>query len=158
MNMDKPKRLYHASHDVTIEVLQPHNKSPRYSGEVDLVFATPHEPLAAMFLAPRGIPIEIGIYGPKYALFIESDEATFTKKDKGGAIYTLPSDTFNTDTVHGMKEIEWYSEVSVKPLSKTVYKTAIEALEKYSVSKYFVDAETMKKIREDPAHALDLVE
>lgn len=155
--MEKPKKLYHASPDINVEEFEPRNNSPRYNGETNLVFATPHEALAAMFLAPRDISIEIGIYGHKYVIFIEADEPTFIRKDKGGAIYTLPSQSFKTDTVHGMKEIEWYSEIPVNPLSKIVYKTSIEAMDKFGVKRYFVDSQTMKKIRKDPGDALNLV-
>lgn len=155
--MDKPQKLYHASQDVNIVEFEPRNESPRYSNEVNLVFATPHEALAAMFLSPRDIPIEIGIYGNKYVIFIQEEEKTFQKKDKGGAIYVLPSDSFETDTIHGMKEIEWYSKEPVKPIGKTIYETSSEAMDKFHITKYFVDPETMNKIRQNPSDALDLV-
>lgn len=155
--MDKPQNLYHASTSTDIEEFEPRNNSPRYSGEVNLVFATPSEALAAMFLAPADIPIEISIYGDEYVLFIESDRKTFQKKDRGGAIYTLPTDSFETDNVHGMKEIEWYSKVPVRPIAKKIYNTSVEAMDKYNIKRYFVSHQTMDKIRKNPADALNLV-
>lgn len=155
--MDKPQNLYHASSRTNIEEFEPRNNAPRYSGEVSLVFATPREALAAMFLAPADIPIEISIYGNEYILFIESDPQTYQEKDGGGAIYTLPTDSFETDHVHGMKEIEWYSKVPVKPISKTIYKTSTEALDEFNIKRYFVSHQTMEKIRKNPADALNLV-
>jgi hypothetical protein len=155
--MDKPKYLYHSSPNTAIVEFEPQNEFPRYEGEVNLVFATPHLAVAAMFLIPRHIPTEISVYGDTYVAFINSNEADYSLSDNGGAIYSLPVDTFETDAVDGMGEIEWVSNVPVKPLFKEVFKTSIEAMNKYNVVRYFVSEATLKKIQENTANGLRLV-
>jgi hypothetical protein len=155
--MNRPTKLFHASPSTDILEFEPRNEYPRYTGEANLVFATPHEELAAMFLSPRTINTEIGIYDDEYVIFINADEGTYAKHDRGGAIYSLPVETFETDTNSGMKENEWYSKMSVKPIDKTVYRTSIEAMEKFNVKRYFVDDDTFEKIRSNPADALKFV-
>jgi hypothetical protein len=155
--MNRPTKLFHASPSTDILEFEPRNEYPRYAGEADLVFATPHEELAAMFLSPRGISTEIGIYDGLYVIFINADEAAYAEQDHGGAIYSLPVETFEMDTDNGMRENEWYSKSPVKPLGKTVYRTSIEAMEKFNVRRYFVNDDTFQRIRENPANALKLV-
>jgi hypothetical protein len=156
--MNRPTRLFHASPSTDISELEPRNEYPRYTGESNLVFATPHEELAAMFLSPRTINTEIGIYDDEYVIFINADEATYAEQDQGGAIYSLPIETFETDTTSGMRENEWYSKTPVKPIDKTVYRTSFEAMEKFNVKRYFVDDDTFQKIKSNPPDALKLVE
>jgi hypothetical protein len=155
--MKKPEKLYHASHDTNIVEFEPRNESPRYIGEVDLVFATPHPGIAAMFLAPKDIPIEISVYGDKYVAFINSNEQEYALKDKGGAIYTLPVDTFETDQKNGMGEAEWVSKVPVKPITTIIFKSSLEAMHSYGVEKHFVSDAVFEEIRKDPGNALGLV-
>ena len=155
--MNKPEFLYHASSDPDILEFQPQNESPRYNGDVNLVFATPHPGIAAMFLAPKDIPIEISIYSDRYVTFISSTRKEYMLKDKGGAIYSLPVDTFETDIKTGMGAIEWFSKVPVRPISKEIFQTSIDAMEKYKVDMYFVSNAILKQIHADPANALDLV-
>lgn len=111
-----------------------------------------------MFLMPRDIETEISICGNRYVVFINSNEESYTRYDKGGAIYTLPVDSFETDSIHGMGEIEWYSKVPVMPIDKVIYQTSIEAMSKFNVDHFFVDEDVMKKIRANPGDALTLVE
>jgi hypothetical protein len=156
-HMNRPTKLFHASPLTDILEFEPRNEYPRYTGEANLVFATRHEELAAMFLSPRNINTEIGIYDNEYIIFINADEATYAEQDQGGAIYSLPVETFETDTDNGMREDEWYSKSPVKPINKTVYKTSIEAMKMFNVKRYFVDDDTFQKIRSDPANALKLI-
>jgi hypothetical protein len=155
--MNRPTKLFHASLSTDVTEFEPRNEYPRYSGEENLVFATPHEELAAMFLSPRGIDTEISVYGDQYVIFINADEDAYRVKDRGGAIYSLPVETFETDTVNGMGENEWYSKIPVRPIDKTVYKTSIEAMKKFKVKRYFVNDDTFQKIRENPTDALKRV-
>jgi hypothetical protein len=156
--MSQPDILYHASPSTDVTILEPRSEYPRYPGEANLVFATPLKELAAMFLVPRDIETEIGIYGDRYVVFINSSAELYAEQDKGGAIYSLPVDTFETDSVHGMGEIEWYSKVPVQPLSKVVYGTSIEAMDTSNVERFFVNNNTFEKIRANPSDALRLVE
>jgi|ETNmetMinimDraft_21_1059911.scaffolds.fasta_scaffold04597_2 hypothetical protein len=155
--MDKPQHLYHASPIKNIKEFEPRNEVPRYDGEANLVFATPKEALAAMFLAPRDFSIEIAMYDSKYVIFIEADEEAYDQKDTGGAIYELPTESFETDAQHGMGAVEWYSKVAVKPLAKTVYESSIEAMDRFGVTRHFVNSDMMNRIRQDPANALNIL-
>lgn len=156
--MDRPSKLFHASPSTNITELEPRNEYPRYTGEANLVFATPHEELAAMFLSPRDINTEIGIYGEQFVIFINTNEAEYAKHDHAGAIYSLPVETFKSDSENGMRNNEWYSQVPVRPIDKTVYETSIEAMDKFGVKRYYVDDDTFQKIKANPADALKLVE
>jgi hypothetical protein len=156
--MTKPELLYHASHDTTIDEFEPRNNFPRFEGEGNLVFATQYVQLAAMFLSPLDIPTEISVYGDRYVIFINADEAEYIQKDKGGAIYSFSSVQFEVDPTIGMGESEWTSIEPVRPISKTIYATSIEAMDMYGIERYFVDTVTMERIQADPAHALDLVD
>jgi len=156
--MNRPTKLFHASPLTNLLELKPQNKYPRYADETNLIFATPHQALAAMFLSPRTIDTEIAVYGDRHVIFINSDKESYAQQDKGGAIYLLPVDTFETDNVHGMGEMEWYSRTAVKPTNKTVYQTSIEAMDAFGVTRFYVNDDTFQKIRLDPANALKLVE
>jgi len=156
-DMNRPAKLFHASPSIDVIEFEPRNEYPRYPGETNLVFATPHEALAAMFLSPRKIGTEIGIYDDQYVIFINTDKQTYSEQDNGGAIYTLPVETFETDTAHSLRNNEWYSKVPVKPQSKTIYKTSIEAMQQFNVKRYFVNDDIFQKIRSNPADALKLV-
>lgn len=156
--MQKPDILYHASADTNITEFEPRNQTPRYEGEPNLIFATPHKQVAAMFLVPRGIPTEISKYGDIYAVFVNGTEEEFDSQDKGGAIYALPSDTFETDEKIGMGETEWVSTESVKPVSKDIYDTALQALEESNVQIYFLFDEVFTLVRNDPSHGLEIVQ
>lgn len=154
--MSKPKFLYHASMLTDIVKFEPRNESPRYAGEPNLVFATPYPEVASMFLRPKDVPTEISVYGQRYVIFINAAEAEYLSRDKGGAIYVLPGATFETDS-NGMGHIEWTSKVPVLPISKTIFKNSLEAMDVYGVDRYFVNDEVMARIRANPAEALSLV-
>ncbi len=156
--MDKPEKLFHASPSTNVVEFEPRNEHPRYPGEPSAIFATPHQELAAMFLSPRNIRTEIGVYGDRYAIFINCSLKEYSKQDKGGAIYTLPADTFETDTIHGMGSVEWYSRVPVKPITKVKYQTSLDAMDEFKVDRFFVDGDTFEKISTNPSDALKLVE
>lgn len=155
--MGKPGFLYHASALTDIVEFEPQNKSPRFPGEENLVFATPHPEVASMFLRPKSIPTEICVYGQQYVVFINATQEEYLSQDKGGAIYTLPGATFDTSDT-GMGHIEWTSKVSVRPISKMIFKNSLEAMDRYGVDRYFVNDKIMVQIRDNPTKALGLVD
>lgn len=155
--MDKPRYLYHGSVNKELKELRPGNITPRYEEEGDSVFATPHIALAAMFLCPRTIPVEIGIYGDRFVLFAESDEKTFRDLDKGGAIYTLPAESFTNNYQIGMHENEWVSAESIKPIKRDVYITAVDVMQAHGVEIYLVNQNIMRQIRSNPSSGLDII-
>ncbi|MFZ1250452.1 MAG: hypothetical protein WAR37_03360 [Candidatus Microsaccharimonas sp.] len=155
--MNKQKFLYHASPDIDIKVFEPRNEHPRYEGEENLVFATPDKQVAAMFLVPRSIPAVIGKYGNSHAVFVRSDRHTFELHDKPGAIYTLPSETFRTGSEIGMGESEWISREAVRPVKKTIYNSALEALKDNNIKIYFLDEDMFNKVKLNPSKGLEIV-
>lgn len=143
-----PKVLYHASTNTNIKVFEPRDESVRTPGEGKLVFATPDPRVAAMFLVPEEVgPSEIGVYDGRAIIIINATDYAFKSKDKGGAIYTLPSTTFTADPKLGMGTMEWTSKVAVKPTSKKVYSSALQALEEFSVEIYLVGNTTFHDIQ-----------
>ena len=155
--MEKPRNLYHASTEKDVSEFEPRNESPRYAGEENLVFATPHREVAAMFLVPKNIPTEISKYGDTHIVFVQGTVEELKAHDSGGAIYTLPNDTFVTDKEIGMGDVEWVSNQSVKPIAKTVYETSLEALGENNVSIYFLGKDAFARIQADPSSGLEIV-
>jgi hypothetical protein len=155
--MVKPELLYHASPSKDLTIIQPRNEFPRFDSEQDLVFATQHLAVAAMFLAPRSIPTEMSIFGDRYILFIEATEDAYKAVDTGGAIYTLPSTSFSTNPNVGMGENEWTSSVAVTPITKQLFATSLEAIMLQDAEYYFVSPADMKIIQSNPAQALDII-
>ncbi len=153
-----PLVLYHASNDPNFSQLEPREESSRFSNEGPLVFATPDKAVAAMFLAPKdGGSVEISKFNDQSVIIINNKIENFKKKDRGGAIYTLPSETFTTDSTTGMKETEWVSKVPVKILSKEMYKTSLEAMKQLGVRVYFVNDKTFKSIQSSDDHGWEIL-
>jgi len=155
--MDKPEFMYHASSELDVQEFEPRNDYPRYKGEDNLVFATPYKEVAAMFLVPKSIPTIISKYGETYAVFINGSEEDLSLNDKSGAIYTLPSKTFETNTEIGMGDTEWVSKQPVKPISKTIYKLSVEALRENHVHLFFLNNDVFARVQADPANGLKIV-
>lgn len=147
---EKPPVLFHASRNKAIEVFEPRAEKTRDENEGLRVFATPSRAMAAIFLvdcddswvqsgAMNGIPY-----------VIISDEERYRNLDKGGVIYSLPNDSFESDPEKGLRELEWISSEPVTPISKEVVPSALEDMFKNGVKVYFVDKETYKNIQNSP--------
>lgn len=135
--MVKPKFLYHASSNRNVEILEPRAESIRDPNEGPVVFATPNKTYASMFLVPSDDSwTSKGQFNEQYYHAI-SDEKRYKKLDKGGAIYTLKPDTFETDLTKSMKQREWMSKKSVKPVKKEVYESGLEAMKQLGVRVIF---------------------
>jgi len=149
--MKKPAQMYHASTNREVTEFQPKNEFPRYGSEENLVFGTAYKEVAAMFLVPRTISTVISKYDDECVVFVDCTKEEFDTEDKGGAIYALPSDTFNTNESIGMGNTEWVSKESVKPISKQVYATAIYALRENKVRIYFLAKDVFLKVQANPS-------
>lgn len=153
--MEKPTVLFHSSQDKNIEEFEPRKESYRDPEEGPVVFASSEKAIASMFLVPTlGGLGSSGRFrwdegeGLKSVFFyVTEDEINFRKSDKGGAIYSLPSDTFETDLTKGLKELEWVSKIPVKPIGKEDFESGLEAMMNLEVQVFFVDHETYKRIR-----------
>ena len=161
--MSRPEHLYHGSQNRKLKVLKPRKESFRDENEGPIVFASPDMSYASCFLVNTSESwVKISRWsddpdkkGPWY--FICNDKERFKSEDMGGAIYVLPSEGFITDSDKGTGTAEWISKESVTPITKTVYKSALEAMISNGVQVIFTDRETMKKIEESSDHGWGIV-
>lgn len=137
--MEKPLFLYHGSQNKNIRLFEPRAESIRDPTEGNVVFATPHIEYASMFIVSTSDSwTSQGRFNELWYIAI-SDKNRFLESDNGGAIYSLPSETFETDFSKGMKSSEWISKTPVKPVSKTEYAKGLEAMLAHNINIFFVD-------------------
>jgi len=156
---EKPEVLYHSSSRKGIEEFRPNKGNFRDEDEGVVIFSTPNKALASAFLIEghNDSWTKIGFYGGIPAVIIDSDREEFIKKDKGGVMYELPSDTFDYDPEKGMGEKEWTSREPVKPLSETEHPSALDAMIENGVQVYFVDKKTFDEIAAADDHGRQLL-
>ena len=159
---EKPAVLYHASSSKDIEEFKPRAESVRDPNEGPVVFATPDIAYASCFIVPSTDAwsqksVFITESGESMHVVIIGDKERFQKIDKGGAIYFLPSDKFETDLEKNMKDREWISRKPVKPSGKTEYRTGLQAMLENGVQVYFVDKKTFEEIKKSEDHGLEII-
>ncbi|MFS8159413.1 MAG: hypothetical protein ACMG6E_04210 [Candidatus Roizmanbacteria bacterium] len=129
----------------------------RSRNEGPVVFATDNEIEASKFIVPsddswsqlsRFNDIHVAIY---------SDRSRFFRNDKGGAIYTLPSDTFSIDQKFSGSSKEWTSKENVKPIEKIEYASGFKCMLTKGVQVYFVSEEILKEIQKAEDHGYSLI-
>ncbi len=159
----KPVVLYHASSNAEIEEFEPRAESVRDKGEGPMVFASPDKAFATCFLVPTDSSwVAIGRYsepgkkGPWHV--VVSDRERFEELDHGGAIYSLPSDSFSTDPTKGVGATEWTSPVAVRPIAKEVIPSGLQAMLGAGVQVYFVDRETFERIKQSDDHGKEIID
>ena len=152
--LQKPAVLYHASSSSDTTELKPRNEKIRNPAEGPVVFATPDKAYASCFLVPSdGSWVAIGRYSddePWHA--VVADEQRFRSLDRGGAIYCLPSGSFDHNPDANMGEIEWTSKEPVRPINKELIGSGLEAMIKLGVQVYFVNKATFAAIEQSPDH------
>lgn len=153
--LEKPSVLYHASRNPNITIFEPRTEKTRSINEGPRVFATPSRALATVFIVDTDDSwVGSGtVNGVPYILI--SDEARFRALDTGGTIYSLPSDTFETNPNVGLRENEWASAVPVKPVGKEHVASALQAMQDAGVKVYFVDKKTFEEYRADPSSTME---
>lgn len=144
----KPKVLYLAAQTTGIKELMPMKGRSRDSNEGATIFSTPDKALASVFLVEGHDDswMQIGYYSDIPYVVICMDREKFIKRDKGGTMYEVPSDTFDYNPNLGMGEKEWTSSTPVKPLREILYPSALDTMIKNGVNVYFVDKNTFDKI------------
>lgn len=148
----KPKILYHASSNRHINIFEPRAESVRDENEGPVVFATSDKILASIFIVSTDDSwANSGLFSNVH-YFVCGDKARFKKLDKGGAIYTLPPDTFENDPTKGLGTREWTSKLPVKPIKKDIYKSGLDAMVEMGVQVYFVDMNTFGQILQSNDH------
>ena len=153
MKPDKPKFLYHASPNNDIEILDPRAKSfPDDWENREVVFATQSPQYASFFIVPTtDVWASMGTLGTIF-YFVCADKKSFMEKDVGGTIYKLPPDSF-----YHHEGYEWYSTESVKPIDKKYIKSGLDHMIENGVQVYFVDEDTLKKIRASKDHGASML-
>lgn len=136
----KPKILYHGSWNKEIEEFEPRiaqqDPEPR-------VYAS-HDVLTALLFMPKyNGYMSVGDFGTEterrhYIIFTESKEKVLNQ-DGGGAVYSLPSETFEKNPLVNGGEWEWYSTVPVKPVDKQVFNSWIHEFKKRGISIFFFE-------------------
>lgn len=156
---ERPRFVYHSSSNPDIEELTPRRESIRDPQEGPVIFATPDKALATTFLIEKASDrwVNISYYGNILVVVICKEKEEFVKKDRGGTLYTLPSDNFDFDLNRGMKEKEWTSRISVKPVDKVTYESALNTMIENGVQVYFVDKKTFKEINEAEDHGKNII-
>lgn len=154
---EKPPFLYHGSPHKGIEEFEP--RISKGTGEEfgAMVYATPDLATASAFLAEVKKEWSAGRFGDTFYVLIPFPREEFIKNDKGGHIYVLPSDTFESDPKRGLGEYEWASKTSVKPTKKIEYPSALDAMLENGVQVYFVDDNTYKQIKESNDHGFSIL-
>lgn len=156
--IEKPPVLYHASSRNSIERFEPQVKKVRDPKEGPRVFATSDFALATVFILETDDSwTQSGVFSDTPYIVIAGRER-FEALDRGGTIYTLPSDTFETDPTKGLGEKEWTSKDPVIPIEKKIYPAALEAMLENGVQVYFVDQKTLRNIQEADDHGLSILQ
>jgi hypothetical protein len=130
------KYLYHGSHKLIKNILNPH-PSKVVNGE-EKVFATPSKAFALMFLGKRwhDDDIELGSHGEKHLLYaIEKKKNIFIKifSGKTGYLYKVNAKQFHTDERLGMKNYEYIADQPVDILSTKIINDVYKELLKSDI-------------------------
>ncbi len=145
---ERPKALYHASPVADLEQIEPRNKTIRDPAEGSAIFATPDRALATVFLASSTDRwSSSGKINDIPYFLVAQDRNAFMHADKGGTIYELPADAFSCDPEKGLGKDEWVCDRTVRPKTKEVYPSALDAMIENGVQVYFVDEATLKRFQ-----------
>jgi hypothetical protein len=155
--MEKPSVVYHGSSNREIQRFEPRSDKVRDPLEGPKVFATPDKGIASIFIA--GTDDSWANSGRHYGVpyMVIGDRVRFEKLDRGGALYHLPSDTFETDPHKGLGDAEWTSSEPVVPTHKEEHSSALEAMLEQGVQVYFVDPQTYESFRTASDHGLSIL-
>jgi len=163
--MKKPQYLYHGSSVKDLKIVKPRRISFRDQYEGKLVFATPYRTFASCFIVNTDDSwVKISRFSDNpnkfcaQTIIIISDKRRFLANDKGGAIYTLPSDTFSTKSKKGAGFSEWTSAERVIPIKSVSYKSGLEAMIENRVQVYFVDSYIFKQIEESKNNGRSIIQ
>lgn len=126
----------------------PRDGNKRHKDEPAQVFAALDKAFATIFLHPFDDRKMASGFMNDVPYTLVGDMGGFLAQDTGGAIYTLPSDSFTFDPDLGVGYKEWTSSAPVKPTGKEEYDSALEAMLDNGVQVYFADMDTLRHFRE----------
>ncbi|MEZ6255630.1 MAG: hypothetical protein R3B92_02550 [Patescibacteria group bacterium] len=155
--MDKPKFLYHGSSNPNIQIFKPFAKTYRNPKEGAVIFAAPTKAAATKFIVSCDDSWSaLGRFGSTYyALY--SDEVRFKNNDIGGALYTLPSNTFYIDPDYTGSYSEWVSKDAVVPVEVEHFSSGLTAMFSYGVHVYFTSPSVLDQLRSAQDHGYALL-
>lgn len=154
---EKPPVLFHASRNPDIDIFEPRIGKRRDENEGAQVFATPNKAMATMFLVDTDDSWTQSGAIDDVPYIIISDRERFESMDHGGTIYSLPSDSFETDLEKGLRELEYTSVETIKPVSSEHFPSALKAMLEHGVRVYFVDKKTFEAIQTSSDHGEEIV-
>jgi hypothetical protein len=140
------KLLYHASANPNLSVLKPQRTLSKDKYVGDFVFATPDKLLSVMYLTPKGYGSIMDTESDAPNILICGNEAEVRSKDRGGAIYSVDASKFHETPQKELTAHELVSDKPVTPISKEVYKSSFDALEKLGVRIEFIDQATFDRL------------
>lgn len=153
---EKPSVLYHASRSGDIDVFEPRIGKRRDENEGAPIFATPSKAMASIFLVETDDSWTQSGAMDGTPFIVISDRERFESLDTGGYIYTLPSETFDTDLGKGLRELEYTSNEAVTPVEQEYVPSALSTMLENGVKVYFVDDATWQAMQnsEDDGEAI----
>lgn len=159
MNSELPTVLYHASENRELTILEPRAESTRNPNEGPVVFATASIQYASCFLVKTDDSwVSISSWGENNPwVFICSDRERFTKSDHGGAIYSLPIDSFEFDTDLAKLQWEAVTKIAVKPTRSDIYESGLDAMLQHGVQVFFLNQEEFYAVINSDDHGLSLL-
>lgn len=139
LHFKKPAVLYHASLNREIKIFEPREEGTRQVGEGPVVFAALDKAYASIFMHPSWDNIKASGYMNDVPYVLIGVIEKYTAEDNGGAIYILPSDTFECNPHLGVGYREWTSKVPVRPLGHENYDKTFDAMMALGVNVYVTD-------------------
>ncbi|MES2314471.1 MAG: hypothetical protein V4524_00850 [Patescibacteria group bacterium] len=144
---EKPPVLFHASRSPDIKVFEPRAEKVRNSNEGPKVFATPSRAMASIFLVENDDSWTQSGTIEDVPYIVISDKERFLNLDKGGLVYSLPSDTFENNPEEGLGDLEWTSDKKVVPIGQEFVPSALIDMIKNGVKVYFVNESQFHEIQ-----------
>ncbi|MBP6856247.1 MAG: hypothetical protein KBC42_02110 [Candidatus Pacebacteria bacterium] len=149
--IEKPPMLYHGSSNKNIEEFEPRPTTFNHSIKDNFIVATPYYKKALPYLFDGEINGErkswnSGVFGDgEIFAVIPVSEEDFRRNDKGGAIYKMSPEFF--DSSEDRKEYEWFSTVPVKPLEVEIFESILETWKDEGINAYFLTEEQYQFFR-----------
>lgn len=103
-----------------------------------------------MYLIPHGFATLMNPDSTTPNIVICATSSELSQKDSGGAIYELKSESFTKTPQEGLSNYEMVSTSAAKPIRKTVYASALNALLDNGVVVRFIDSDTFNNLIGNP--------
>lgn len=136
-----PNTLFHGSPQIDIDIIRPKPLGSRCKGQ-PIVFASHHIALASLFMLKHHGKFACGRLPNGDIFFMTDDKRRCILEDHGGAIYIVPATTFFCESHVSLGVDEWMSYGAIRPLTKFIFPSALDAILDFGVKVFFVDGDT----------------